>query len=353
MTYSHSTKTGRRLRGGRGGCVAGSRAGSREAAGASAAGVNAAGAVPEALENRRLFATVALTNGVITIDGSGDSEMRAVVSFNRDARTYHTHVSGAENQGFKWKDVQGIHVNGSPGNDYVRIGAYVRVPATAYGQAGNDTLIGGRGKEWFDGGSGDDLLVGRWRGDHLYGGSADDKVRGGRGDDAVEGADGNDTLYGGVGLDEAYGHHGDDHLDGGMGDDVVYAGDGNDIAMGGDGDDRIYGGNDSDGQFGGPGTDTLMGGSGLDQLDPGKGKGDQVDENGDDPAPHYDNQHIKPPAKDPVVLRGERRKERQLRRAAQIARRKDHDTNVPAIPLGVNPVALRKVFGGWTINRAA
>jgi RTX calcium-binding nonapeptide repeat (4 copies) len=344
MTYSHSTNTGRRLRGGRAKAVA---------ARSQTTTTPACGAAPEALENRRLFATVALTNGIITIDGSGDAEMRAVVSFDRDQRVYRTRVSGAEKQVFKWKDVQGVHVEGSAGDDYIRMGAYVRVPTTAYGRAGNDVMIGGRGKEWFDGGTGDDLLVGRWRGDHLYGGAANDKIRGGRGDDAVEGADGDDTLYGGVGLDEAYGHDGDDHLDGGIGDDVVYAGDGNDTALGGKGDDMIYGGNDSDAQFGGPGSDTLLGGSGLDQLEPGRGHDDKVDENADDPDPHYHNKHNKPATADPVVLRKERRAERKLRRAARIARQKDRGTNAPAVPLAVNPVALRRIPAGWTISRAA
>ena len=347
MTYSHSTNTGRRLRGGRAEAVAGMRAAVANAA------VPASGAAPEALETRRLFATVALTDGVITVDGSGDAEMRAVVFFDRDHRVYRTRVSGAENQGFKWKDVKGIRVEGSPGDDRIRMGSYVRVPATAYGRAGNDVMIGGRGQEWFDGGLGDDLLVGRWRGDHLYGGAANDKVRGGRGDDAVEGADGDDTVYGGVGLDEAYGHDGNDYLDGGIGDDVVYAGDGNDTTMGGRGDDAIYGGNDSDAQFGGPGSDSLMGGSGLDQLDPGRGKGDKVDENADDADPHYHNAHVKPLPKQPRELRKERRHERKLRRAARNDNKRDHGTNAPAMPLGVNPVALREVIGGWTIDRAA
>ena len=348
MTYSHSTNTGRRLRGGRAKAVTAGRAATK-----SATTTPACGAAPEALETRRLFATVALTNGVITIDGSGDSEMRAVVSFDRDDRVYRTHVSGAEKQTFKWKDVQGVRVDGSPGDDYIRMGAYVRVPTTAYGRAGNDVMIGGRGKEWYDGGTGDDLLVGRWRGDHLYGGSASDKIRGGRGDDAVEGADGDDTLYGGVGLDEAYGHDGNDFLDGGLGDDVVYAGDGNDTALGGYGDDMIYGGNDSDAQMGGPGSDTLMGGSGLDQLDPGRGHDDKADENADDPEPHYHNEHLQPDPEVPVTLRKGRREERKLRRAARIARQKDDRSNAPAIPLTVNPVALRRIPAGWTIARAA
>jgi hypothetical protein len=150
-----------------------------------------------------------------------------------------------------------------------------------------------------------------------------------------------------------YGHDGNDHLDGGLGDDVVYAGDGNDTALGGYGDDMIYGGNDSDAQMGGPGSDTLMGGSGLDQLDPGRGHDDKVDENADDADPHYHNKHIKPPTDEPVTLRKERRQERKLRRAARIARLRDDRSNSPAVPLTVNPVALRRIPAGWTISRAA
>ncbi len=96
--------------------------------------------------------------------------------------------------------------------------------STAYGGAGNDTLIGGSAVDVLFGESNDDTIVGRGGNDRLYGGDGNDTVNGDGGDDylwggmgidTLSGGDHNDRLYGGGDRDVLYGQGGDDTLDGG------------------------------------------------------------------------------------------------------------------------------------------
>ena len=54
-------------------------------------------------------------------------------------------------------------------------------------------------KEYFEGGAGDDVLMGRQGGDVLSGGSGNDLIRAGHGRDVITGGVGGDTLFGGFG----------------------------------------------------------------------------------------------------------------------------------------------------------
>lgn len=54
-------------------------------------------------------------------------------------------------------------------------------------------------KEFFEGGAGDDVLMGHQGGDVLSGGSGKDLIRAGHGRDVITGGTGGDMLYGGFG----------------------------------------------------------------------------------------------------------------------------------------------------------
>ena len=54
-------------------------------------------------------------------------------------------------------------------------------------------------KEYFEGGAGDDVLMGRQGGDVLSGGSGNDLIKAGHGRDVITGGVGGDTLFGGFG----------------------------------------------------------------------------------------------------------------------------------------------------------
>ena len=136
--------------------------------------------------------------------------------------------------------------------------------------------IGTEGPDYFDGNGtdvniaygngGDDVLVGGRNYDELYGGDGNDDVDGGDFDDQVYGDAGNDLVSGGAGLDSVYGGAGDDYVSGGRGDDSVLGEDGNDTVSGDDGNDSLSGGAGDDILYGGPGRDSLNGGDGFDLV---------------------------------------------------------------------------------------
>ena len=100
--------------------------------------------------------------------------------------------------------VREIRFFGNGGND--RFMNDTAIKSFAFGQAGNDTLGGGIGRDLLRGGSGDD---------RLNGSEGDDILVGGSGNDRLEGWGGRDILIGGSGADELHGGTGQDILIGG------------------------------------------------------------------------------------------------------------------------------------------
>lgn len=92
--------------------------------------------------------------------------------------------------------VHGVLVQGNDGSDRIELVGTARSLAAAYfdGGAGNDTLVGGDQADTFVGGSGNDSLVGASGDDYLYG------------------QDGRDTLYGNGGSDVIYGGRDNDYV---------------------------------------------------------------------------------------------------------------------------------------------
>jgi Ca2+-binding RTX toxin-like protein len=115
--------------------------------------------------------------------------------------------------------------------------------------------------------------------------SGRNRFEGGDGDDVLVGGSGKDTLRGGKGDDALFGRGDDDVLDGGAGDDLLYGGDGNDRLIGSAGADLLHGGSGDDTVDGGPGLKTappggshlldlgnvLIGGAGDDTIQGGPG----------------------------------------------------------------------------------
>ncbi|QAY78084.1 calcium-binding protein [Sphingosinicella sp. BN140058] len=200
------------------------------------------------------------------------------------------------------------------GNDFLDLSAHgpggvAYTAATAFGEDGNDTLIGGTGYDVMDGGAGRDLLIGNSGPDSLAGGSGDDRIYadhlilttaievgmgdvldGGEGNDFIVGAAGSDHMTGGSGEDAMYGAIGYDIMDGGADNDRLYGEGGNDIIAGQHGDDFLIGGGGDDVLYGedhwavpqdyeagndtlrgGVGDDFLVGGGGADILEGGTG----------------------------------------------------------------------------------
>ncbi len=133
-------------------------------------------------------------------------------------------------------------VDGGAGDDTLDAsGSTSRV--RQYGNDGDDTLIGGEGRDIQQGGDGDDTISG---------GGDRDNIRGGEGADRLSGDEGRDTIRGDAG---------DDVIIGGDDNDTLYGGDGSDVFVYemGDGSDRVFGGS-------GGWTDTIQLGDGDSPL---------------------------------------------------------------------------------------
>jgi len=83
-------------------------------------------------------------------------------------------------------------------------------------------------------------------GELIFGDANNNSLVGGKGKDSIFGADGNDTIKGSYGKDILWGDDGDDKLYGGSGSDMLNGGAGNDTLRGGNGDDLLIGGEGAD-----------------------------------------------------------------------------------------------------------
>ena len=141
------------------------------------------------------------------------------------------------------------------------------VAATDAGGAGNTqtihvnvTDLAGESGQTFNGGNGNDNLVGTTGGDTMNGGNGNDRLYGADSDlIGMSGGNGNDLLIGGRGNSMLDGGNGNDNLDGGLGNDPLSGGNGNDRLAGGAGNDPLAGGNGNDDYAftGGFGHDTV------------------------------------------------------------------------------------------------
>lgn len=97
------------------------------------------------------------------------------------------------------------------------------------GTVGDDVLVGQHGvRNIIYGNAGNDTILGGNEADVLVGEAGSDTLDGGEGDDSLWGGGGDDQLSGGLGNDNLYGDGGNDTLDGGAGDDTMRGGVGND-----------------------------------------------------------------------------------------------------------------------------
>jgi Ca2+-binding RTX toxin-like protein len=221
-----------------------------------------------------------------------------------------------------------VSVDLGDGDDSLLDTAYLTVPVTAYGGAGNDVMHGSDVADVFDGGPGNDTIDGFGGNDTLLGGDGDDVVEGGAGSDHLEGGTGDDTLRpdghedpspdyvdGGPGIDRIDDDYTADDVDAdrqpsvaftlagaaddgrpGEGDDIVNVeqlvlNNGGSVAGtsapellefdnvgkpvnvdAGAGDDTILSGDGNDTITGGPGNDYIDGGFGDDVINPGPGQ---------------------------------------------------------------------------------
>lgn len=245
----------------------------------------------QTLEDRNVLSAnpiISLDGGTLTIDGSsGDDTVYVRIAGGEVQASYRTDGSDFRTEYFPQDEVTDFRFNGGDGDDHIV--NRTTLTLVAYGNRGNDRLIGGRGNDELHGGPGDDVLNGfigddslhgdygndilsGWHGnDELYGWYGDDVILGGTGDDYISGYVGNDWADAGDGDDVLRGHEGNDHLIGGNGDDEIYGFTGHDHLYGGEGDDYISGYTGSDFIAGAGGDDILKGHEGVDRIFGGDG----------------------------------------------------------------------------------
>jgi Ca2+-binding RTX toxin-like protein len=253
---------------------------------------------------------VSFSDGILTISGddAADDVVVSCVAGSVDL--------GGQDAGIACDAVERLEVRGGEGADLIDLSGLATdvfptlASVKAWGDAGDDTLLGSPLDDRFDGGPGADEIRGGDGKDRLTPQDGGGVVAGGDGKDRIivsgagpwtfdrgaiatlattreethlqsietivylgtddadvvsgvnfpgsviaDGGDGDDLLYAGRGPDRLVGGAGDDHLDGGPAHDVLLGKADNDFLAGGDGRDTLIGGPGSDFCLGGPGTD--------------------------------------------------------------------------------------------------
>ena len=217
-----------------------------------------------------MLAAVTLNGGEIRISGTAGNDS-ATVSISGP----YVAVSqpGLETEAFIATSVDSIRFVGRAGDDIFLNNT--SLPSFAFGQAGNDTLIGGSGNDTLAGNVGNDFIRGGDGIDRLIAGNGDDDVAGGAGNDTIlgtaglntlRGDAGNDSIFGGNDVDMIFGGAGNDQLSGNGANDTIRGGDGTDRVNAGPGDDDIDGEGGNDFLYGQAGNDVVVGGAGNDTV---------------------------------------------------------------------------------------
>lgn len=211
----------------------------------------------EALEDRRVLATTTIfpietiptkdssavgsitynaTNRSVTVSGSNLHNDNILISLNTrgtastadDLVSVRLRNTGSTSAQYSVSAVDRIFAHGFGGNDFIDNQSYVKL--TAYGEAGDDVLLGG---------------------------SSEDSLIGGTENDFIDGRQGSDSIWGLEGADALFGDNGSD---------LILGGPGNDAIFGGNDDDYLYGEGDNDRLYGEAGVDRLVDTVGVNVL---------------------------------------------------------------------------------------
>jgi Ca2+-binding RTX toxin-like protein len=245
------------------------------------------------LESRWLLSSVAVINGVLTVNADNTSDTINIDPAGGSSVTVN--LNGAMST---FGSFTSIKVMGNGGNDKVTINSAIIKPTTLLGGEGNDSLVGGGGNDTLDGGAGADTMKGgngidtadysSRTADLTIGlGTINDDGEAGEHDNVyldieqVQSGSGNDSLRASATGSTLFGGFGNDSLFGGAASDSLIGGGGNDRLEGGGLHDALLGGFGSDSLFGNDGDDLLQGDDGSDFLDGGGGIDDGVIDPGD------------------------------------------------------------------------
>ena len=223
----------------------------------------------QSFEPRRMLAGIDfnVATGELLLGGTNGDD---VTSVTQSGDTVTANFQGFESQTFNVADVNSILFVGLRGDDFFE--NQTAIPSVAFGQVGNDTLIGGSGNDRLFGNGQNDVILGNGGDDFIVAGIGDDQVNAGAGNDRILGVNGTNGLAGGAGNDTIFGGNGDDTIEGGSGANFLAGNDGHDRINGGDDNDQIFGGGGDDILFGNGGSDFVFAQGGNDFLSGGAGE---------------------------------------------------------------------------------
>jgi Ca2+-binding RTX toxin-like protein len=261
-----------------------------------AAGISISGLTAHTFTNGS--ATVTVFTNAETIEQLGGVVLPPLFTTGNDVVDFNHVVAGSYLAGSQYDALAGNDTVTLPVDAAAASAAGFNPAQTFNGGDGNDLIVGGTLNDLISGGNGNDVLQVGDGNDTLTGGSNSDRLEGGVGNDSLNGGSSADTLVGGLG---------DDLLDGGSSNDTAdyttsaaavtvdlvagtAAGEGNDkllnienatgsgladtitgntlanVIVGGDGNDLLHGGDGNDTLTGGAGNDQLFGDAGHDTL---------------------------------------------------------------------------------------
>jgi Ca2+-binding RTX toxin-like protein len=245
--------------------------------------------------------------GKDTIDGGDGNDFLGINNslYAADIRIDYTSVTtgkitGGDNNGTTFKNIESVNFTTGFGNDYIDIFATtaVAVPSgfpSIYNfittGAGNDRIYGGTGKDLISAGTGNDYISSRQGADFIDGGAGQDHLRLTNYNDLADtrieyttatngkvtgGANNGTTFQNIESVDFTTGFGsdyinitaatGNNFIDASEGNNSIITGAGNDSIVSRDGNDSIFAGAGNDSIFAGRGLDTIYGGAGNDNL---------------------------------------------------------------------------------------
>ena len=230
------------------------------------------------LEARLFFHGAVLTDGLLTVTGSGVDDS-FVFSIDEDQGLFTLQASedgdAEEPQNFLASDVTSVLIYCEAGADFVN-GGDITQPIAVDGGKGNDTLLGGKGNDTLKGGAASDSIQGNDGNDIIVGGYGTDVLFGNKGSrDMADYAERGGPVTVGIGQSADDGEPGENDtvtttfeiIRGGAGNDTLRTTTSNAVTLiGGAGDDTLTGQGGNDALDGGTGVDLMIGNGGNDSF---------------------------------------------------------------------------------------
>ena len=201
-----------------------------------------------------------LFHGLLSVNGTSGKDR---ISYTGTEQNLILSVNGKSRQYDASAVTVGVQIFAGAGNDTID-GSAAPTAFYAFGDTGDDKMLGGNGKDTLTSGAGRNTLYG------------------GNGDDRLNGSNGRDFIYGDSGEDRIYGNGGNDYILGGGNIDRIWGGEGDDFIAGNGQNDKLFGENGNDEIYGQDGDDLLSGGAGTDTLSGGKGTDTSAESVGSD-----------------------------------------------------------------------